>query len=596
MRGIQYALLAGLVIVVLISWIAATMLQSTAKFNLEDYSGIVPELGEEGDVQDMLESENNQVITETARFFTDEPNHWDLSEIACLISEDIYNDYSKNGNDGLRSDCSSDFIEYNKEGCFIKARKFLYGIKSSTFDKDEATFNDGDGEKYPFCRLCRTENAAGTMEGINNLDETCINYNLKYRTVGDLGFCNSSFPISSSGTARFGNCDDGSDDSFGNNIGKDGAKWYDFSDGPDIWDPFNSVNECGNDNNDFCDNERDMITWRADNSEGESWASEKWRVTDNSDDIGFIIGGTTGNSEILSDERNYMYGLYWVPHKNAYTLLFTMFPDQNPVAYSTKDWGDIWNKALKKDFYRSNQLGQRFFEARQVANFLVTPEVPLIPYGDLRGSIASAMQIDADTKIKFLPCDSSDCFSMPVEISDEDCSYSESNPLQYRDVVVRVFHTDTNGNAIKDSSIALPSGKTYRVIVTNWIAGFDGGGGGGTNCYNSYERTVLIIESATYTIKTSENNGKICIMEEGSETTSLDDKEICTGITPISYTISVGKKVSIKLVPDDSKYYANLQSTGGTIHSESPGVYITDEFAVKASGSMTASFTSTKQT
>ncbi len=52
---------------------------------------------------------------------------YDLSEIACQITQDIYNDFTPDGLMGSWSNCVEGMPTLEHKECFVKAKRFIYG-------------------------------------------------------------------------------------------------------------------------------------------------------------------------------------------------------------------------------------------------------------------------------------------------------------------------------------------------------------------------------------------------------------------------------------------------------------------------------------
>jgi len=448
------------------------------------------------------------------RIFTKEPNAYDLSEIACHIATDIYNDYKKFGDNGIRTgrcvyglpfstymhdlEPGNDVYKYGT-GCLVSAKSFLYKQQTLPFDSYEVEFAKNG---YPDCHLCRNKTATPPLE-IKNLDQTCINMNLKDRVVDNTDFCKGGF-YSESGSAQFGNCVDnqGGDDSvFGNNYV---TSWKDASNGKFVL--VGGLQNCENDVDDFCDNDEEKLGWSANTREG-TWKYESWRVKDTAfkrnDDILY------GDS---SSKTPYVYGLFWIPEAQIYDIVFVVVPDKD--ARITNDFNEIWNKDLKKgeDFYRTNALGNYYLEARTVANFIVTLSTDVNIYQDIMQNIATEAYGSSDKidKVHFQSCFGLDtCFPKVSAKSKAQCSilsgyqhYYAKDMFLEEDIYMYTNATDVDDNLITNPNENLLAGKKYRVIVRNWwgryrkcmLAGCPNVANSAGDCYLYAERAVTILE------------------------------------------------------------------------------------------------------
>ncbi|NIO45144.1 MAG: hypothetical protein GTN36_06375, partial [Candidatus Aenigmarchaeota archaeon] len=445
------------------------------------------------------------------RIFTSAPGSYDLSEIACLISVDIYNDFKLNGESGARTSsvCGLKGIPWNYwstgyEGCLIGQGAFSYS--TSTNPANEGDFAAHANTLYHDCHICKEDPApvAGGA-GINDLDETCINLNLRDRMVGSDYFChgaggwgsgtNAGFLDGTGKISEFGNCVDGDDTQFNNNIGD----WRGYSDGyQDIF----GYQDCGNEGGatdgtadpDFCDNNHDMITWTGNQ---ETWLGD-WKVKD-------TATGTT-NSKPLTDGRKYFYGIFWIKADKRYDVVFVLIPNENAF---NADFREIWEDLLDKDdkFYRVNPLGNEIWQARTVANYRVNLVTDTSIVQTIMDLISKEAEISMEN-IECRPCGDGN----PATDDWEDCRpdawtverQCEMSPHDehFLKMPIKIKTNATNAVALGTCGVKIQGGKTYRVIVNNWwnkhrrcidwTCGY--GTGPWHNCFTGVDRSVIILE------------------------------------------------------------------------------------------------------
>ncbi len=422
-------------------------------------------------------------------------NNWDLSEIACSIGKAIYIDYSKHGDSGPRTAIDNGlydkgYIFGSQTGYLIDSGKFYYTAKADASNTNECLMQTSD----PACHLCRQSPSASCSPtptsascgsppaccvspgsvGIDNLDETCINLQLRDRKIGVGSFCNVNFRSTDGNDGFFGNNDCGAN----RNVGQPG------------WN-----GRCSS----FCDG-ADKIIWSADHDQD----STDWNVTDNGI-------SEEANSESLQDKREYIYGVVWSTYYKNYDVLFAMVPNFSATDTPVTNWfiiDDYFGYNSPTEMYRKGILGKTYPEARIVADYLLIPSQPINNiYNDLIVHLSTiAFQgltpAEARMKVSFKSCsDLGSC--LPSWTPRGDACWTvggdtftlmqeKNEPIQ-----VLVDATDSSGSKITDIDYNkdLPAGKTYRIIIQQWYRGWNYWNGlWMDHCYDEYVRSISIIQ------------------------------------------------------------------------------------------------------
>jgi hypothetical protein len=479
-------------------------------WELTPQSGIATEPGYEGGGGGTSVSDNL-----AKHFFTTGSSN-DLSEIACFIGTDIYNDYSNNGEQGGRSGLFVTNIPFDR-GNLINSASFFYKDNTNTSVND-AIFG-ATGAKYQGCHICRQCCAEGTgctasqaestcgpssgpwPKGIQVLDELCINMQMRDRTVpassgsyfchgqtndvsipyGASGYCSPSpcngqfLTLSTSSNAQMGNNNAGAQRAQNQGL----AGWYSHSNGGDS-DPL-----------DYCDNGKDNIRWSADvyDSSNDHWKDSsgnpyKWLVKDDSN--------IDKNANVLSNGWKYTYGVWW-GSDGKYWLTFNLFPDENapysssqPIATDFSDlWTKIfWSKGWPGSFFRVNALGYKYWELRSSAIYYVQPTASTNLYQTVVTEIEKAAGSNQNNVVCGT-CKSDDCLPLlPKFLQSKDCNFD----LGGMPIYMYTNFTDSNGNHWTDCQHDLLSGYRYKVIVKNWMSTDSSG------CTYAYDRTVTILQ------------------------------------------------------------------------------------------------------
>ena len=498
---------------------------------------------------------------EVERTISDVDGPHRLSEVSCAIANDIWEDFKRNGKSALRVNSEGETIvcasgrPSNKDQCLVGVGTFNYQ-KGTT--SPPSSWEVDLSDEYPGCHVCPIE----------DLDEVCINYNLKDRTRDSEKLCEGAL-TTPQGDARFGNCDCGDNRNSGVSGWNDqcdgwkcvGACWCD---GP-IFD--GTWCHCGNDYiNDFCDNNEDMITWVADTD-----GTEKWKVKDNRDD--------SYNSRVMSEGHQYIYGVFWVPDKERYYVLFYRVPQTGDGGTSFDFISNLlgdFSMTQTTGFYRMNAIGNQYKEARTIADVEVTLANP-ISVQQLKTQIASATGLNIeDKKIPCIDnCDGESCIpDTPITLTQRKCGVAGVGAGVWHfflePVTIYTDATSCTGEFL--------AGKTYRVIIQNWWGKYESDDGSNSvDCFESYQKSVSIIETGgdsegeeetvIWTLEVQGvNPGTLCI---GSDCAAN------IGIPSNPIELTEGQFVTVVADPDDPSLISCLVDgySGTEICSRSIGFY-----------------------
>lgn len=474
MRGIDakvFAIIFSLIIMLLLLGASIGFVQGKTDIPFENLWKLNPETGTVGEGKYVNDDQKNIIDTsdiELDHIFSS-GTYLDVSEIACYIARNIYDDYHILGDGGSRADSSTFYwakgLPKNSEYLVGIGRfNYLQGPNSNS-DPDETNITSFDSA----CHLCRDPPSPPLSSGgtaITHLDEVCISLQLRDRKVaGTIDFCNEPFGASD-GDGLFGDNDCGA--TFNS------AAWQ---------------SHCGKTNNfpnEFCSNTgQDKIRWSACTDDD----TTAWNVTEKD------CGGH--NSDKLSNNRKYMYGVLWNIEDKKYDVVFAIVPVNSFVAGMS--WDYIWEQ-YKHDNYRRNILGNEYFSARVVADYNFTPTSPV----NIRNVLIQNIEIAQKGKVIFTPCSSEqECF--PRWISTEHCTIYVLGAGPYTDIrnlpiILLINATKADGTKFgslpDDKNRDLLTGRTYRVVIQEWFnqnaqaAAFNFM----NTCYDRYARSITITE------------------------------------------------------------------------------------------------------
>jgi hypothetical protein len=425
----------------------------------------------------------------TQRFFTTDPNPYDLSEIACNIGTVIYKDFTANGPVSNRY-VTRNFPYGNGHYYLIGTGVFLYNntqysaasygsdpihgyVTGTNTTVDDSVFGNA-GPDYAACHICREPEQTGTLlaasvpkvAGIKNLDEACINMQLKDRVFQTKNFCTQSFNIGTN-SYTFGNCDANDVDAIIRN-----PSYYGINPDPNNvlinvtspipsepwpWDEYGDCSKAVS----LCKNSPDYVRWKT--AYNVSGFNQPWKVSDNE------WAGTTGDNPLF-DGYKYIYSVWWTHlqdtgfpfyTRDLYYIIFNMLPDENKVP--TFSSFDVLNRTTDPVVgQRYNSIGRYYKEARTCSIFNVNL-AGTEPISVLRERISQAFGRGINY-VKCLTCDNPSA-DEPFDMHKFDIMRLPSANacmIIYENVILWTNATLPNG--YNDN---LPAGN-YRVIVRDW--------------------------------------------------------------------------------------------------------------------------------
>lgn len=468
----------SLAIMVILLYVSLGFLNNYTNIPFENLWELTPQSGTVTEVHAGNVGGVNVGDITTKRFFTT-GIPFDLSEVACDIGTAIYKDFLANGYADTRP--VSQVKKYGSGHYYlIDDGVFLYNntmYSAASYGSDpvhgyvtgtdthvaDSKFNvDSD---HAACRICRYPEMPGDLAGavkvagIKDLDETCINMQLKGRQLSGGGyFCDgSSFHIGTNGPYDFGNAWGYHVDEWirSNVVSPDPNNVLINVTRPSTgysWDQLGDYSKTGA----FCTDSNDYIDWEA---TGNYW-NQPWKVSDfPSEDYS---GPGNAQNNALVNGYLYIYQVWWTHLEafpgwnNKYYIIFTMLPDENRSPSFTSF--DILNSTANPVVgERSSRIGWYVREARTSSFFNVSltgGQTESIE--DLRERIAKAFMVD----ISKVTCTS--CSNTPAG-EPKDNIHSVGSDCLSGGVILWTNATITPQNY----DGRLPSGN-YRVVVRDW--------------------------------------------------------------------------------------------------------------------------------
>jgi len=487
MKGIEWKMVAGIVIVVLVVLAAVGLLIPVSGFDIQKYLGVQPILGVAGELTwDIEPSDNPFDKTEfNIEHLCDNGNcistgdEWQPSELGCAIANDIFNDFSKNGNLGSRAieDGKNCIIHYIKPS---GKNPKVYCLVNDGFFRLEDTnpsppsWWEDDVLSPLDCSVCDEP----------NFDEICINKNLMKRKIGASDFCKGTFGHPTEGAIRFGNCrcaGGGGGITQKEDMGNSDA-WEASCDGyNEAWGWY----DCDSDADDFCDNDDDKIMWVSDSPD--TFPPPTRPIKDQySDDI--------RNHRYVYPHLNYMYGVFWKSHEEdeQYKVLFV-----RTVSEELYINFDFIVESLSYDVdnvIRFNELGNFYRLPRIILNATVTPvnDKPM-------SALITEMQENIGYEYQELTVSTKPCNDITS------CFYTEASRTDSKKCgdLEQIFSTESiilRTNVPGYENGFLDNDTEYVVQITNWFNKFRSCEGWNdlacfdTNCYDRIDRTITIAD------------------------------------------------------------------------------------------------------
>jgi hypothetical protein len=423
------------------------------------------------------------------------------SEVACEIATKINDDFRANV-DGSRQ--VSNGKNCQRQWCIVQNGVGKFKLETITSVPTSSSWREVFATAN--CAIC--EEPPNTGSTIKELDEVCINYNLK--AAGD-EICTSSLLLRGK-IAQFGN----NECTCLNSIGV----WCDRCDGEET-EP-----------DDFCDNSIDRIIWAADKQTGPELVT---------DDFGSLIDNNPlvrwwrGNELALGkDPSLYMYGILWDSTEKKYDLLF----EQIPAVKTTSQISDL--NAIQPllqtdtDSVRFNRLGNWYSEAREIEHIYFMP-ITEITFQDFLDPYTENVDV-------YFCGSSSQCFyTDPVQSPSQVCLNNIKNNVDDQIII----KTNIEGGSFE-------AGKAYDISVKNWQGiymtktGFLADLSWNNYCYDFYDKSISIYEvsSVTLTLTVASGSGNLCAYNEADDTVIM-----CTDSSE-TFTVLYGNNIYLVATPN----------------------------------------------
>ncbi len=366
------------------------------------------------------------------------------SEIACIIADEIYSDFTTNGY--ARSRLNERRCNCWRNLCLLNIGYFK--IDSSVVYRDD--WNTWMQVHHPDCKIPGPPDP----DVQSRLDEIYFNFELDGRTWGGDPFCGGAIFVDQR-KIYFGN----------DNCGNPGPG--------NTW----GSGECDL----YCGNDQDKIYWSATAPGGDEY------IIDDSPEVDWP------NSETLDrDDFIYIYGLVWGPDiddrnidvastDKRYGVMFVKFPVQQT---GVNDFDFIRN-IFENDLKRRNRIGLWYQEVRRVADVIV--DLP----GDVREvDLRTDVSNWAGTEVIFEQC----------KYEDDGCLYTEPDNIEVcRDSYTKMWEE------FKIQPITFLANVTengwiyagrYRVVIENWYGPYKKAVGwfniGTDHCFEYIDRTISL--------------------------------------------------------------------------------------------------------
>ncbi len=507
-HGVPYHIIFSVVILVLLLILSMGFVYGKTDIPFEELWNLGPESGLATDPSQIPNTGDygSGGVDRAGHIFTS-GGTWDFSEIACLIGNVIYNDYTRyadngphnlNSYEGKQIDYTN-LIPFEAAGGTYLLALGIFNYSDTILpplQANEIKINDSTQGGAPGCHLCAITPGGATStypasilpagaQSVMRFDESCLNLQLRDRRLfgsTDL-LCKNLVIAPPSYTGTFGN----NQLKTVNNV-------------PDP--PWNSVLGAT-----FCkqpSSDLNKIRWYAEptqNDVGRNNIAWPWNFTSS-------MGDDDSVTLYLQNPRQYIYGVFWNGGTKGYDVLFQVVPTTTNRAVT--DWSSIWNSILTKgseanSIYRRSGLGWTSWQVRVVADYIFTPTQPIsgsklmanISKYDLYGTASEDI-----TKVLFNLCtDMSNCITGRNKLPGaEYCTFSNFDEgikdFEKQPIGLYIKATLADGvTPITVPSQDLPAAKHYRVIIKNWFNNnIKSKYYVAHSCYDYYDRTVTIME------------------------------------------------------------------------------------------------------
>jgi hypothetical protein len=517
---------------------------------------------------------------------------WLISEVACLIGDMIYYDFTTHGESdrgeencitekasplgmytqGVLKICKADEEgEAENEGSKLfklksTPSKMVANSHSDAIDFDECLAN----LQAKNCDWCDGGDGDDTSD---ELDEVCINYNLKDRVLPPASdFCDG--PISVSGdTVRFGNYEC---------VNKGNDAWGDCCDGDKENDE-----DCDFFTRDFCDNEgsyddgNDIMLWSATKISGKSAELDTYTASDSYSDTSadFTVAYGKNDYSIKAGDY-YIFSLIWVDkisttkYPNRYILSFAKVPAQQDISdfnAISEDITRVYEIAPLNSipqYARYNIAGYFQPEARRVKDIMFTPSSDMY-INNIKNVILGLNEDFYMDDVPIVSCNGEECMNGNRESLgsvftpiDEDAI-----PLGETSIMSSFQFNGIKLQTNMDTDKQLYAGNRYRIIMSNWVGLWKHNTfAGDYRHYTHYDRTIVLYKQPPW-IELSKTIGRV-----GSTITVTGGNFLDSNNNPYaeSYDIYFGGEVVASFTPDSKGQF----STTFTVPDKGTGTYI----------------------
>src|SRR3989304_5993244 len=190
MKGLQFSFLAGIILVVVIVAVGFLFLFPLTQIDIRSLFGLQPILGTPG--SGGTPSQNYPTFQELTipHIISAEGQAYYAPEITCAVSNDIYDDFTRFGNAGVRENCEAETQGGLKAeplgSCLVGLGSFNANINTITSQADI----DSANSRLSTYQCQVSQGASG------GFDEVELNSQFSLKTVGSRNFCTGQFSTS----------------------------------------------------------------------------------------------------------------------------------------------------------------------------------------------------------------------------------------------------------------------------------------------------------------------------------------------------------------------------------------------------------------